>query len=69
VSPICNGQTQTVAVMTLSPQYPSYAPFKKGVALVTGSVEVCGITDTAATPEYPSGECARADISQEVRIK
>jgi hypothetical protein len=65
---VCNGQTQTVAVRTLSPEYPFYAPFKKGTALVTGYVEVCGLTDTSV-PEYPQGECAYANISQEVRIK
>jgi hypothetical protein len=62
---VCNGQTQTVAVETL---VAVGSAFKKGSALVTGWVEVCGLTDTS-NPEYPIGECASASISQEVRIK
>jgi hypothetical protein len=62
--PVCNGQPQTVALRTAISQG---TPFKKGVALVSGSVYLCGIVDTSG--EYPTQECRSSSISQEIRIK
>jgi hypothetical protein len=64
--PVCDGQTHTYAVKTVIPQ--SSVIFKKGSALVTGYGYLCAITDTS-NPDYPTSDCVRTDISQEVRIR
>jgi hypothetical protein len=64
--PVCDGQAHTFINATVIPETSGI--FKKGSALVTGSVELCAITDTS-NPDYPGEDCVLSTISQEVRIR
>jgi hypothetical protein len=62
---ICNGEPQTVAVETIRPQTPGF--FKKGAALVTGTVYLCGLVEISE--DYTVTVCDSNQFGEEVNIR